>query len=135
MYDRRVHLKVKIKHLAAEAKIIRHEIAKAKAKRDPHLCATLNSHRVLTVRYAARHAQLAYACLRGVPYSAIEAKCYEEPNWTEIRRQALAFGPVYNFFDFGERYSDYVERERIYKDRVDRWLQDARHSNKFGVQK
>jgi hypothetical protein len=86
-------MKVRIKELAQEAKFIRLEENKIKRNklyiqnyddllpekkvfvtqmsRDHH---DLQSHRKCEVREAARAAQLAYAFLRGVPYSQIENK-------------------------------------------------------------
>ena len=101
-----VELKVKIKSLAAEAKIIRGEegkqrkhIAKARsvgnetwlaqhrAKRDG-----LRAHRKDVVRYEARHSLLAYGFLRGVPYRAMELKCHEPPDWSKVLKIAERFG-------------------------------------------
>lgn len=62
-------LRVKIKSLAAEAKIIRHEKRRAK---DPAHKSELHWHNVFVVRRAARTAQLTYAYLRGVPYAKVE---------------------------------------------------------------
>jgi hypothetical protein len=53
----------------------------------------LCSHRMVEVRSEARSAQLAYGFLRGVPYRAIEAKCWEEPSWDRVVDIILKFGP------------------------------------------
>lgn len=69
-----VTLRVKIKSLAHEARIIRAEEQKAKAMRRPWLFKLLYWHRIGDVRYHARYAQLAYGYMRGVPYRVIERK-------------------------------------------------------------
>lgn len=101
-----VELKVKIKSLAAEAKIIRGEEAKqrkwiAKAKQrslsdsvDRHRAArdSLKGHRRTVVRHEARHSLLAYGFLRGTPYLAMEMKCHEPPDWSKVQKIAERFG-------------------------------------------
>jgi hypothetical protein len=69
---RSIELKVKIKNLANEARTMRAEEVKAKAKRDTSTLNILHHHRTYTVRRAARHSQLAYGYLRGVQYSRME---------------------------------------------------------------
>ena len=83
----RSYLKVKIKSLAAEATIIRHEERKALKRRDwvrnrqgpndveEHLTAeyaSLRAHRVGVVRDEARSSLLAYGFLRGKSYAECE---------------------------------------------------------------
>lgn len=102
----KVHLKIKIKSLAAEAQIIRREeqIWKARKERVEHRIITsddetsyiewhptyssLRGHRVGTVREEARSALLAYGYLRGRTYRQIERFCYEPPNWQRIAQLA-----------------------------------------------
>lgn len=67
-----IYLKVKIKSLAAEARIIRLEEQRAKRSRQTDLRAGLHHHRTFKVRQAARYAQLAYGYLRGRPYRLVE---------------------------------------------------------------
>jgi len=92
------YLKVKNKHLAAEAAIIRHEERKARARQravfDDHwkLRQELARHRRMVVRPARRHAHLAACFLRGTPYKLVEAKCHETPDWHEVQRMALKYG-------------------------------------------
>ena len=106
------YLKVKIKSLAEEARIIRKEERKAKnsyhskfaRKNDmrPHfayLRKGLREHRVGIVRTAARETLLAYGFLRGIPYKKIEPKCHPMPAhvWAEflkpIRKMLDKYGP------------------------------------------
>lgn len=81
-----VFLRVKIKSLAAEARIIRREEANW-----PHgrrelggIWSQLNGHRRFDVRSEARSAQLAYGLLRGRPYVVMEAKCWDHPDLARI---------------------------------------------------
>jgi len=86
--DRRIHLKIKIKSLAAEAGIIRKEAEKLKGMARH----SLNEHRKGIVRHEARHALLAYGLLRGRPYEAVEKKCHEPPDWKKVSNDARRFG-------------------------------------------
>ena len=65
-------LRIKIKHLAAEPAIIRHEMRKALKERDYYSYQSFYSHNKFTVRPEARATQLAYAFLRGKKYSDVE---------------------------------------------------------------
>lgn len=89
IWDERAYLKVKIKSLAAEAKIIRLEEKRAKlgSIRDG-----LADHRRGIVRTEARHAQLAYGFLRGKEYKQIEAKAHEAPDWSRVRKMVQKYG-------------------------------------------
>lgn len=76
-YGCRARLRVKIKSLAEEAKIIRHEERRIGTTRFPQMYqdsvrGCLRHHRVTRVRDEARAAQLAYAIMRGVPYVKVE---------------------------------------------------------------
>lgn len=65
----RRRLRVNIKSLAAESRIIRAERKKATTA---DVAASLRNHHVLRVRPEARAAQLLYAFVRGVPYRVVE---------------------------------------------------------------
>lgn len=103
--DRRIHLKVKIKSLAEEARIIRKEERKLKGqisrtsseypedikeKRDQVI--NLVHHRKGVVGHEARHTHLAYAIFRGTPYHKLELKCREKPIFRKIKEMAHRFG-------------------------------------------
>ena len=62
-------MKIKIKHLAEEARIIRLEEHRT---RNWFAMMRLKSHRRVRLRRIARANQLAYAYLRGVPYTTVE---------------------------------------------------------------
>ena len=85
-----VFLKVKVKSLAAEAKIIRREEHRA---RTPETRSGLHQHRVGVVRSATRHTLLAYGYLRGRSHRQIEASCKRPPDWTVVERMVRRYGP------------------------------------------
>jgi hypothetical protein len=87
--DGRLFLKIKIKNLADEARLIRRETAKA---RDPQTKNQLWLHRTTVVRQAARNTQIAYAFIRGRPYRSVEPKATRPPNLTEVRRMVKQYG-------------------------------------------
>ena len=99
-----IELKVKIKSLAAEARIIKQEERRVlkhqraqiayHSKPDDALSLryeSLHNHRVVQVRGEARLTGLAYGFLRGTPYRRIEAKCYEAPNWVKVQSMIARF--------------------------------------------
>lgn len=112
-----VYLKVKIKSLAAEAKIIRQEERKwlhsarrlqsritsepncgpglsTRLSRACDLLGGLGRHRKFDVREESRASLLAYGFLRGRRYSQMEAKCYEPPRWSRVADLVKKYGPV-----------------------------------------
>lgn len=100
MYNERIrHLKIKIVNLADEAKTIRKEEAKTSGM----VKWRLQDHRKTIVRDAARANLLAYAYLRGIPYSAVEAQnTRKEIDWPRVRRIVRSFGG--NSDDVGDWY-------------------------------
>lgn len=87
MKDQRVYLKVKLKSLAAEAKIIRLE-----EKRNRHFQNGLWLHRTTVVRSEARHTLLAYGFLKGRTYAQIERTCSRAPEWDRVRKMIEKYG-------------------------------------------
>ena len=90
-----VFLKIKIKNLAAEAKIIRQE----ERKNGPYK-AELADHRRGIVRRVARDTQVAYGFLRGRAYKEIEPNAKTQPNWKAVQRM------VENYFNQGRDETD-----------------------------
>lgn len=91
------YLKVKIKSLAAEARIIRHEETRfPRGFRDHPTFQGLHSHRTWDVRREARSALLAYAYLRGRLYSTIEGGSNEkrssQPDIVRIMQLIYKYG-------------------------------------------
>lgn len=87
-----VHLKVKIKALAEEARIIRKEEKKWKGGTQER--ASLHEHRVNSLRHEARCSYLAYAFLRNVPYLTVERSSKSDPNWKRVWEMAQRFSTV-----------------------------------------
>lgn len=90
-----IFLKVKIKSLADESKIIRFEERKAKARKNSSLVNGLQWHRIGPVRHEARHALLAYAFLRGRKLAQIEQKSKTPPDKKRLKDLVKRFGSEY----------------------------------------
>lgn len=88
MEERTIHLRIKVKSLVEEARIIRHEAKKEKGM----VKWGLNQHRKTVVRDHARHNLLAYGILVGVPYGRMEHRCREKPNFSRVETLARRFG-------------------------------------------
>jgi acetyl-CoA acetyltransferase len=86
--ERLIHLRIKIKSLAAEAMSIREEARKVHGM----VKWELNHHRTTTVRWHARHNLLAYGLLRGTPYEVMEKKCNGAPSFMTVEKHAKTFG-------------------------------------------
>lgn len=122
MQDRRIHLKVKVKNLAAESKIIRLEEERA-LRHDPALYYSLLDHRKTVVRTAARTNHLAYGFIRGHAYRAMEPKAKSlPPAWGEIRKLVQRFGVCR---DKDEPIETFQARKREQDVRFEAWLQEA----------
>jgi hypothetical protein len=90
--DFRAGLKVKIKSLAEEARMIR---GMERATRSEKMRLSLHDLRVGRVRQAARETQLAYAFIRGKAYREVERSprlCYDAINWQRVAVMAYAHG-------------------------------------------
>lgn len=106
MNSRTIHLRVKIKSLAEEARIIRKEEKKA-LKLSPRTgdngyCPTyesLRTHRKGVVGYEARHSLLAYGFLRGMPYAYMEQRLkditWDQPEFSRVKHLAERFSQGY----------------------------------------
>jgi hypothetical protein len=88
--DRREMLRVKLKSLAAEAKIIRREEQRTHGV----LRNELHTHRQQLIRRASREAHLAYGFIRGRTLVQMETTSRTKPNWDAIRKMLKAYGPV-----------------------------------------
>lgn len=99
MKNRRIYLKVKIKSLAEEAKIIRREERKT---RDQDLRDGLHRHRVVEVRIEARLTQLAYAYLSGKTRQQVEPNAVKPVNWSRVKTmvQRYSFPTEFRVTDF-----------------------------------
>jgi len=87
--DRREMLRVKLKSLMEEARIIRKEERRTfGALRDE-----LHLHRISAVRQAARESHLAYGFIRGMKLEQMEAISHVPPSWEAIRKMIKKYGP------------------------------------------
>ena len=87
-----VFLKVKIKSLAEEAKIIRREERLAINRGQFLVNDQLHVHRVMDVRSEARSALLAYAFLKRRPYRVVEQEGSKAPDFLRVERLAVKYG-------------------------------------------
>lgn len=99
-------LKVKIKSLAAEARIIRHQERRSKGI----LRNELHEHRIGIVRSESRHSHLAYAILRGRP--SPERTCKSRPDFEKVSKMTKRFG-TYPGFAAKDVESWYDHREDV----------------------
>ncbi len=84
-------LKIKLKSLAAEAKIIRHE----EQKRPQHkLREEMYLHRIHVVRVAARETAIAYGLLRGRTIEQIEKPNSKPYNKASVEKMLVKYGPI-----------------------------------------
>ncbi len=83
-------LKVKVKSLASEARIIRHEERKTRGP----IRSSLHEHRVGAVRREARHTLLAYGYLRARSYAQMERSPRTEPAWDSVERMIKKYGQL-----------------------------------------
>lgn len=101
--DRRTQLKIKLKSLACEARIIRAEEHKT---RNEFTRQELHEHRVKDLRSEARHSYLAYGFIRGRTWEQMEGNSFLTddtirrragyaliPDWKYINKLLEKFGP------------------------------------------
>lgn len=88
-----VELKIKAKSLADEARVIRAEEKKAKAKRKTETVNSLHHHRLQVVRPAARATHIARGYLAGTPYRLIEGNAKSEPPLFAAAQMLAKYGP------------------------------------------
>lgn len=88
-----VFLRVKLKSLAEESKIIRQEELQANKFKNYKLQDQLLRHRKDVVRTETRATLLAYQYLRNVPYSVCEiSKSSNQPNWKRVKKMVEKYG-------------------------------------------
>jgi len=121
MKNQKIQLKVKVKSLAEEARIIRKEERKAKG-RDSQLLSSLQCHRRISLREESRSAQLAYAFLRGLQYEQVERKCKTPPNWYRVKQLVEKFGRCWNTEENYSRMKDDKKEELV---RFEKWKNAA----------
>ncbi len=90
LIDRREMLRVKVKSLAEEARIIRKEERRTFGR----LRELLHHHRVWRVRMEARASHLAYGFIRGRTLEQMERIRHTEPDWDKVRSMCKRYGPA-----------------------------------------
>jgi hypothetical protein len=116
MYDKRVYLKVKIKSLAAEARIIRKEEKKATGR----LREGLTEHRRGIVRSEARHSLLAYGFIRGKKRSDIEPSSEKEIDKAKVHAMIAKYGTCWDYDN--EHHNAYSARKKKASEAAEEWL-------------
>lgn len=98
-----VFLKVKIKSLAEESRIIRRE----ERRSSNGLRTELAEHRRYVVRRESRHSLLAYGYLRGRPRSAIERRSHKagDADFGSVERMVNKYGPARHNMAFDDWWS------------------------------
>lgn len=81
MINRKLALKIKVKHLTQESKIIRKEELRVSQPTKQWLY----EHRIVNVRNEARATHIAYAHSRGTPLSRVEKDPSSIPYWIVSR--------------------------------------------------
>ena len=79
-----VQLRIKLKSLAAEARIIRKEELKHKGKFS-YYADSFHDHRVHYLRPITRATHVAYGLLRGLEYLQIEPTSKTQPDWDKVK--------------------------------------------------
>jgi hypothetical protein len=87
--DRREMLRVKVKSLAAEARIIRREEQRSHGQ----LRQELHEHRAQYLRGIARSTHIAYGLIKGRTIEQMEPTRTSEPDWDAIDKMLKKYGP------------------------------------------
>ncbi len=101
LIDRREMLRVKLKSLAEEARIIRREEQRTHGR----LRDELHLHRVGVVREAARATHIAYGLIKGRTYEQIERTAIYGPDWAAVEKMLAKYGPKGAKIDSAKRYT------------------------------
>ncbi len=88
--DRREMLRVKLRSLVAEARIIKRQEARV---RRGELREELSLHRRTVVRRAARETGLALGFIKGREYREMEPTTHLPPDWVSVDKMLKKYGP------------------------------------------
>ena len=116
MKDRRLFLKVKIKALVAESRIIRQE-----ERKNPHARIELAEHRRGIVRQIARINNLAYGFIRGMEYRKMERNTHTKPDWRKVWKIIENFGVCYDWNGVDVDWVSFVPRKEAQQERFEKW--------------
>ena len=96
-------LKIKLKHLAEEARIIKHQEQKMRGKNWGEHSAYFREHRIHGVRPECRATHIAYGFLRGRTYEQIEGSAkpildymYKDNLWKRVSMMVRMYGTEQN---------------------------------------
>lgn len=117
-------LKVKIKSLAAESRIIRLAV---KQEKNDAVKYHLHCHRIYDIRIESRFSQLAYGFIRGREYEQIEKKAKIEPDWKRVKALVEKFGECHFWQEGYESYKNLASRKSQQNDSFEKWLTRAKN--------
>jgi len=89
-------LKIKLKSLAEEQRIIRKEELKLKGNW-AYKAERLIAHRKFRVRPIIRNTHIAYGLIKGHEYHEIEQKSYSSPNWDSVKTMVKKYGSTEDY--------------------------------------
>lgn len=119
MKDRRLFLKVKIKSLVAESRIIRQE---ERRQNCPYTRTDLLEHRRGVVRFHSRINNLAYGFIRGRSYRQMERSTHTSPDWNKVWGLVKRFGACFDLASRdGEKWSLYQQRLKDQEENFLKW--------------
>lgn len=104
--DRREMLRIKVKSLVEESKIIRRE----ERRTFGDLRDEMRNHRVFVVRSASRSSGLAYGLVKGLTMEQMEPTRLTDPNWDAIKKMLAVYGP--------RNHADILEKAKASKKNV-----------------
>lgn len=91
-----IELKIKLKSLAEEARIIRREELSIKngkfSYRSNQRRESIYLHRTTHIRPIARATHIAYGLIKGLEYHQIEQRNYSNPNWKSVKAMVRKYG-------------------------------------------
>lgn len=132
----KTYIKIKIKSLAEEAKMIRQEENKCSnaARKVEHkqgwyaVREGLHNHRKLQVTPECRAALVAYGFLRGRTYNEVEGAAKTEPNWKRVEALVTTYGSRYipikkNWLGVKQNLEDPIQLLNYWKEKKDIRLQ------------
>lgn len=112
----KTYLKIKIKSLAEEAKLIRAEERKFKKHAEGSIGRQifwgLRGHRIKDVRSESRSALLAYGFLRGRSYLQMEPKCEIGPDWKRVEAIVMKYAYGAAAQDVKQRFADWKDGKK-----------------------
>lgn len=130
MLNNRVYLKMKMKSLAAEARIIKAEERKQKRLKHHSTLQGLQHHRQWEVRREARVSHLASGFIRGRAWEKIEDANHTllQPDWTRVRRLVEKYGVRLPTVNDGYTYEDFKLAQHEQMVRYEAWEEHAQRA-------